>query len=64
MTVYLLVAICVMNATPSKGPQIDVQTLVFKDAAKCLRNAEYNKKMLSKTYDQVSISCQEKKLLK
>lgn len=61
MMIYLLVAILVKE--PSAGPKtIDVQTMVFKSAARCIRNADSNKKRLRDQYDQVSITCQEKKL--
>lgn len=61
MIVYLLVAVLVKE--PSLGPKtVDIQTMVFKNAARCLRNAESNRKRLQKEYDQVRIDCSERKL--
>jgi len=61
MIVYLLVAVLVRE--PAIGPKIvDIQTMVFKSAARCLRNAEHNRKHFQNKYDQVKIDCTEKRL--
>lgn len=59
--VYLLLVIAVKQPTFGTK-QVDIQTMVFKDAARCLRNAEYNKAELLKTYDQVTANCVERKI--
>jgi hypothetical protein len=59
--VFLLTAILIKHPTLGQT-EINVQTMVFRDAAECLRNGEYNKKRFEKIYDQVEISCTEKKV--
>lgn len=61
MIVYLLVAILVREPNFASRT-IDVQTIVFKDLSRCLRNAEGNKKLLQEKYDKVTITCIERKL--
>ena len=60
--IYLLVAICTHQVGSIQT--IDVQTMVFADAARCLKNANANKEMLSKHYQKVEITCLERKLIK
>lgn len=61
MIVYLLVAVLVKE--PQFGPKtVDIQTMVFRNAAMCLRNAESNKKRLRDQYDQLDITCKERKV--
>jgi len=61
MITYLLIVLAVK--TPTFGPvQIDVNTVVFKDSARCIRNAANIKKQLKEKYDQVSVECIERKL--
>jgi hypothetical protein len=62
MITYLLIVLAVK--APTFGPvQIDVNTVVFKDSARCLRNVINVKKQLKeKQYDQVNVECVERKL--
>lgn len=61
MIVYLLVVLA--TKTPTFGPvQVDVNTVVFKDSARCIRNITNIKKQLKEKYDQVSVECVERKL--
>ena len=61
MIVYLLVVVLVKEPNFA-SKTIDIQTMVFKDSARCIRNAEANRKLLQDKYDQVSITCTERKL--
>lgn len=61
MSIYVLIATLVNTSNGVKT--IDVQTMAFTDPARCIRNAEINKRELNRLYEQVSISCQEKKLI-
>jgi hypothetical protein len=61
MIVYLLVVLA--TKSPTFGPtQIDINTVVFKDSARCLRNATNIKKQLKEKYDQVTVECVQRKL--
>ena len=61
MIVYLLIVLAV-NSHTLAPTQIDINTVVFKDSARCLRNAAHIKKALKEKYDQVNTECVERKL--
>jgi len=61
MIVYLLIVLAVNNNT-FKPTQVDINTVVFKDSARCIRNATNIKKQLQEKYDQVNVECVERKL--
>jgi hypothetical protein len=63
MTVYVLTAILVTQSF-FHGTKIDIETNVFTDAGRCLRNIEGNRAELEKKFDQVKMYCTPRELVK
>lgn len=63
ITVYVLTAILVTHAGFLKPMKVDIETEVFADEYRCLRNVQGNQADLEKKYDQVKMYCQPREIV-
>lgn len=61
-TVYVLTAILVTHQFFG-GSKVDIETEVFTDEYRCLKNVQGNQADLEKKYDQVKMYCSPREII-
>lgn len=67
MTVYLLLIVAMRVTNPITGStETKIDTMIFNDPARCIRNANYNERLFKEEYKYTTVraECIERKVVR